>query len=160
MKNLEELLEHEIQDLYSAENQLVEALPKMAKAASHPDLKAAFEKHLEETKLQVSRLEQVAEQLGIDPDGGKCKGMEGLIKEGEKMIDEDADEEVRDAGLIGAAQRVEHYEIAGYGTASYYAQMLGKREVAGLLDQTLEEEKSADNKLNSIAKNKVNELAM
>jgi len=161
MKNLQDLLVHEIKDLYSAETQLVEALPKMAKAATHPDLKAAFQSHLEETKMQLTRLEKVAEILGITPRSQeKCQGMKGLIEEGSRMIEEDADDEVKDAGLIGAAQRVEHYEIAGYGTASYFAQMLGNSEVADLLDQTLNEEKAADEKLNVIAKNKINELAL
>ncbi len=161
MKNLSDLLEHEVKDLYSAEQQLVEALPKMAKAASHPDLKKAFESHLKETKTHVERLEQVAELLDISfKKSEKCQGMEGLVKEGAKMMEEDAEDEVRDAALIGAAQRVEHYEIAGYGTAHYFAQMLGETEVAELLAKTLEEEKMADEKLNKIAKGKVNEMAM
>lgn len=160
MKNLKDLLEHEIQDLYSAESQMIDALPDMEKAASNSKLKKAFESHLKETKKQKERLEKVAELLGISPKGEKCKGMEGLVKEGKKMIEEDASPEVKDAGLIGAAQRVEHYEIAGYGTACTFAKMLGEKEVADLLGQTLEEEKSADEKLNDIALEKVNESAM
>lgn len=160
MKNLEELLEHEVQDLYSAESQLVEALPKMAKAANDSKLKKAFEDHLDETKHQKKRLEKVAELLGIDPEGEKCKGMEGLIMEGDKMIKEDADPEVKDAGLIGAAQKVEHYEISGYGTARQFAEMLGKKEVANLLSESLEEEKDADETLTDLAVEKINKMAM
>ena len=160
MKNLEELLEHEIQDLYSAESQLVEALPKMLKAANDSKLKMAFENHIEETKHQKKRLEKVAEMLSIRPDGEKCKGMEGLIMECEKMIKEDADTEVKDAGLIGTAQKVEHYEIAGYGTARQFAEMLGKREIANLLSETLEEEKDADEIMTDLAVEKINKMAM
>ncbi len=161
MKNLKELLEHEVQDLYSAETQLVEALPKMIKAANHPKLKQAIEKHLQETEGQIKRLEQVARLMDISAKSStKCKGMEGLLAEGEKMLKEDAEPEVRDAAIIGAAQKVEHYEIAGYGTARYYAQLLGEDEVAGLLEETLDEEKMTDDKLNTLAKDKVNELAV
>src|SRR6185436_19336603 len=117
LKTLEDLLHHELKDLYSAENQLVKALPKMAKAANNEDLRAGFQEHLEQTKMHVERLEQIANQLGEKLTGHKCKAMEGLIEEGADLIDEDAEDSVRDAGLIGAAQRVEHYEIAGYGTA-------------------------------------------
>jgi len=117
LKTLAELLHHELKDLYSGENQLVKALPKMAKAATNPDLKAGFEEHLEQTKGHVERLDQIASELGLDLGGHKCKAMEGLIEEGSELIEEDADDNVRDAALIGAAQRVEHYEIAGYGTA-------------------------------------------
>lgn len=160
MKNLRDLLEHEIQDLYSAEDQLVDALPKMAKAANNAGLKKAIESHLNETKKQKERLEKVADLLEIKPGGHKCKAMAGLITEGEDILKEDAEPEVRDAAIIGAAQRVEHYEIAGYGTARYYAKMLGENEVAKLLSQTLEEEKGADEKLNNLATEKINEMAM
>src|SRR3954466_2192528 len=114
LNTLEELLLHELKDLYSAENQLVKALPKMAKAAHNEELKAGFEEHLEQTKGHVERLDQIAEELGLKLSGHKCKAMEGLIKEGAEMIEEDAEPAIKDAGLIGAAQRVEHYEIAGY----------------------------------------------
>lgn len=162
MKNLKELLEHEIKDLYSAESQLVEAMPKMAKAASHPQLKKAIESHLQETKMQVQRLEEVAELLGISPKSReKCQGMKGLVEEGTRIMEEeDIEPEVLDAGLITAAQKIEHYEIAGYGSAHYFALMLGETEVAALLEQTLNEEKMTDEKLNAIAKGRVNELAM
>lgn len=162
MKDLKELLEHEVKDLYSAESQLVEALPKMAKAANHPQLKKALQSHLKETEMQVQRLEQVAELLGISPKSReKCQGMKGLIEEGTRIMEEeDIEPEVLDAGLITAAQKVEHYEIAGYGSARYFAQMLGEQQVVALLEQTLEEEKMADEKLNNIAKEKVNELAL
>jgi ferritin-like metal-binding protein YciE len=125
LNTLEDLLHHELKDLYSAENQLVKALPKMAKAASNEELKAGFEEHLEQTESHVERLDQIAEQIRRKLAGHKCKGMEGLIEEGDELIREDADENVRDAGLIGAAQRVEHYEIAGYGTAAALAEKLG-----------------------------------
>jgi ferritin-like metal-binding protein YciE len=153
-------LEHEIQDLYSAEDQLVDALPKMAKAAKHAALKKAIENHLEETKKQKERLEKVADLLDMKPSGHKCKAMAGLIAEGEEILKEDAEAEVKDAAIIGASQRVEHYEIAGYGTARYYAKMLGENEVAKLLSQTLDEEKGADEKLNNLATEKINEKAM
>ncbi len=158
--NLRDLLEHEVQDLYSAENQIIEALPKMAERASDNQLKKAFQLHLEQTKEQKKRLEQVAKQMGFKADGGqKCKGMEGLIKEGESVMKEIKDKEVLDAALIGAAQRVEHYEIAGYGTARYYAKMLGEKEAEKLLSQTLEEEKDTDEKLNDLAIERVNQKA-
>src|SRR5207237_9972105 len=139
LNTLEDLLHHELKDLYSAENQLLKALPKMAKAASHEELVTAFETHLEETKGQVERLDKIAEQLGKKLTGHKCKAMEGLIEEGADLIDEDAEDSVRDAGLIGAAQRVEHYEIAGYGTARALATRLGHEDIADLLGETLEE---------------------
>lgn len=156
LKTLRDLLEHEIQDLYSAETQLIEALPKMAAKAQDAELKKAFKNHLEETKKQKERLEKVAEHLEIKPKGETCQAMKGLIKEGEKMIHEDADADVKDAGLIGCAQRVEHYEIAGYGTARYYALMLGLKEVEKLLSATLKEEKGADKTLNDLAINRLN----
>lgn len=160
MKTLQDLFEHELKDLYSAESQLVDALPSMVSAANNKTLKKAFESHLEETKEHRDRLKQICQELGINPGNTKCNAMEGLIEEGEDMIDEDADEEVRDAGLIACAQRVEHYEIAGYGTAKYYAKMLGYTAIADLLGKTLEEEKDADEKLNDIAIEKVNSAAM
>ena len=160
LKNLEELFHHEIKDLYSAEKQLLEALPKMAKKAQDPKLKQAFESHLSETEEQKARLEKVCEILGISPGRTKCKAMEGLIEEGEDMIDENAEPEVKDAGLIASAQRIEHYEISGYGTAAHYAERLGKTDAAKLLRTTLDEEQNADTKLNKLAKGYINQKAM
>lgn len=159
LNSLQDLFEHEIRDLYSAETQLTSALPKMAEKASDQKLKQAFESHLEETKNQKQRLEKVAEICNIDVKGHKCEAMAGLIKEGEEILKIEASGEVRDAGLIGAAQRVEHYEMAGYGTARHYAKRLGFDDAAQLLEETLNEEKSADEKLNTIAINSVNEKA-
>ncbi len=151
LNTLDDLLHHELKDLYSAENQLVKALPKMAKAAHHEELRAGFEEHLEQTKVHVERLDQAAEILGIKLTGHKCKAMEGLIKEGGEMISEDAEDTVKDAGLVGAAQRVEHYEIAGYGVAIALAKQQGHDDIADLLHQTLEEEKATDAKLTQVA---------
>lgn len=159
LNSLKDLFEHEIRDLYSAETQLTSALPKMAEKASDQKLKKAFESHLEETKKQKERLEKIGEICDINVKGEKCEAMAGLIKEGEEMLKIDASGEVRDAGLIGAAQRVEHYEIAGYGTARHYAKRLGLDDAVKLLEETLNEEKSADEKLNDIAINAVNEKA-
>lgn len=153
---LEELLVEELKDLYSAENQIVKALPKMAKAARSPELKRAFERHLEETKRQVERLNQIGEELQFKLTGKKCKGMEGLIEEGKEVMEEDLDENAFDAGLIGAAQKVEHYEIAGYGTARTHAQLLGFSKVAKLLQQTLDEEGLTDKKLTALAESIIN----
>jgi ferritin-like metal-binding protein YciE len=150
-QELRELYKDELKDLYNAENQLVKALPKMAKAASSDELRSGFEEHLEQTKEHVQRLEQIFEMLGESPKGKKCKGMEGLVEEGSEMIDEDFEGSVKDAGLIGAAQRVEHYEIAGYGTVKALAQTLGENEHVGLLEQTLQEEKETDEKLTQLA---------
>jgi ferritin-like metal-binding protein YciE len=151
LNTIEDLFHQELKDLYSAENQLVKALPKMAKAATNEELKAGFEEHLEQTKGHVERLNQIGEQLGVKLTGHKCKAMEGLVEEGSEMISEDAEDSVRDAGLIGAAQRVEHYEIAGYGTARALATRLGHGDAAELLEQTLEEEKETDVKLTTLA---------
>ena len=156
LNTLNDLLHHELKDLYSAENQLVKALPKMAKAASNPQLKAGFEEHLAQTEMHVTRLEKAAEILGVKLGGHRCKAMEGLVEEGAELISEDAEDSVRDAGLIGAAQRVEHYEIAGYGTAQALAAKLGFAEVADLLGDTLTEEKATDEKLTAIAESSVN----
>jgi len=153
---LEELLVEELKDLYSAENQLVKALPRMAKAAHSPELKRAFERHLEETRRQVERLDQIGQTLATKMTGKKCKGMEGLIEEGKEVIEEDFDDNTRDAGLIGAAQRVEHYEIAGYGTARTHAELLGYPKVAKLLQQTLDEEAATDKKLTQLAESIIN----
>lgn len=160
MESLHDLFVHELQDLYSAEQQLLKALPKMAAAASSPELRTAFETHLEETKLQVQRLDQVFEELNESPEGETCKGMKGLIEEGSAMISEDADPSVKDAGLIVAAQKVEHYEIAGYGSVCVFAGLLGIEKVKGLLKQTMAEEEAADHKLTQIAESIVNEEAL
>jgi ferritin-like metal-binding protein YciE len=149
-KGLRKLYIDDLKDLYSAENQLVKALPKMATAATSPDLRSGFEKHLEQTKDHVKRLETIFTQLDESPKGKKCKGMEGLIKEGAEAIDE-YDGELLDAALIGAAQRVEHYEMAGYGTVSAFAEELGESTHASLLTETLEEEKETDQKLTELA---------
>jgi len=156
MNPLEELLVDELKDLYSAENQIIKALPKMAKAASAPELRRAFERHLEETRRQVDRLEQIAESLDIRLTGKKCKGMEGLIEEGKEIMAEDLEENALDAGLIGAAQKVEHYEIAAYGTARAHAAMLGYNKAAKLLQQTLDEEGATDKKLTALAESVIN----
>jgi len=153
---LNELLHEELRDLYSAETQIVKALPKMAKAASSPELRRAFERHLEETKRQVERLDQIGEELEVKMTGKKCKGMEGLLAEGRELMEEDLEEDALDAGLIGAAQKVEHYEIAAYGTARTHADMLGYRRIAKLLQQTLNEEGATDKKLTQLAESVVN----
>jgi ferritin-like metal-binding protein YciE len=155
-KTLRDLYVNELRDLYSAETQLVEALPKMADAASSSQLKQAFSEHLEETENHVSRLEQIFDALGEEPSGETCKAMEGLIAEGEDYVKAGGDRDVRDAGMIGAAQRVEHYEIAGYGTTRTLATRLGESEAAGQLQTTLDEEAEADRKLTEIAESEVN----
>lgn len=157
--NLQELYLNELRDLYSAETQLIEALPKMAEAASDPELKSAFSSHLRETQGHTQRLEQIFNALGTDASGATCQAMKGLIKEGEDYVGAGGDDAVRDAGLIGAAQRVEHYEIAGYGTARSLAERLGESAAAKLLQQTLDEEGAADKKLTSIAQSQVNPAA-
>lgn len=149
--SLQELYVDELRDLYSAETQLVKALPKMAKAAGNSELRHAFEEHLRQTSEHVSRLEQIFDQLGEKASGKKCLGMEGLVKEGSETMKEDYSKEVKDAAIIGAAQRVEHYEMAGYGTARAFAELLGEDEHVRLLEQTLEEEKQADQKLSQLA---------
>jgi ferritin-like metal-binding protein YciE len=151
-KGLKELYIDELKDIYNAENQLVKALPKMAKAASSDELRSGFEEHLEQTKGHVSRLEQIFESLSESPKGKKCKGMEGLVEEGSEMIDEEFEASIKDAGLIGAAQRVEHYEIAAYGTVRAFAETLGHEDHIELLEETLEEEKQTDDKLTELAK--------
>jgi ferritin-like metal-binding protein YciE len=148
---LRDLYIDELRDIYSAETQLVKALPKMAKAATSQELRSGFEEHLEQTRGQLSRLEQIFEDLDEKPSGKKCSGMEGLVKEGGEMIKNEFEGEVKDAGLIGAAQRVEHYEIAAYGTVRAFAELLGDRNAVDLLSQTLEEEKETDKKLTQLA---------
>jgi ferritin-like metal-binding protein YciE len=149
--SLRELYVQELRDLYDAEQQLIKALPKMAKNSTSEELSSAFEEHLEKTKGHAERLETIFEGLGEKAKGEKCKGMEGLVKEGSDILEEDMDEEVKDAAIIGAAQRVEHYEIAGYGCVRTYARLLGEDEAADLLEQTLEEEKEADTTLSQLA---------
>jgi ferritin-like metal-binding protein YciE len=150
-QGLKTLFIDELKDLYSAENQLVKALPKMAKAASSDELREGFEKHLEQTKGHVQRLEKIFEALGENPKGKKCKGMEGLIEEGSEAMQEDYEGSVLDAALIGAAQRVEHYEIAGYGTVRSMAETLAEDDHVSLLEETLQEEKETDEKLTELA---------
>ena len=149
--SLRELYVDELRDLYSAETQLTKALPKMAKASSNAELRQAFEEHLRQTSEHVSRLEQIFETLEEKASGKKCLGMEGLVKEGAESMKEDYEDAVRDAAMIGAAQRVEHYEIAAYGTAREFARLLGEDEHISLLEQTLEEEKQTDSKLTQLA---------
>jgi ferritin-like metal-binding protein YciE len=156
INDLQDLFVEDLRDLYSAENQLLKALPKMAKAANSPELKQAFQMHIEETKGQVQRLQQIFDQLGEKPTGKKCAAMEGLIEEGKELMSEDIADDVLDAGLIGAAQKVEHYEIAGYGTVRTYAKLLGNREAAQLLQQTLDEEGATDKKLTKLAVTHIN----
>ena len=153
--SLDQLLEDELKDLFNAEGQLVKALPKMAKAASDAALKKAFTGHLKETKGQVDRLTKIGKLLGIKLSGKKCKAMEGLLEEGKEILEADGPAAVIDAALIGAAQRVEHYEIAGYGTARAFAEHLGNSKVVRLLQQTLDEESAADEKLSAISLDKV-----
>jgi len=156
LDDLRKLYVHELKDLYSAEQQLLEALPKMERAASDSDLKNAFASHLKETERHVQRLEDIFSRLEFEPGGQRCAGMEGLIEEASEMMKEDAPEAVKDAGLIAAAQRVEHYEIAGYGVVRTYAEKLGDYRAADLLQDTLNEEGLADQKLSRIAMRRIN----
>jgi ferritin-like metal-binding protein YciE len=156
LESLHDLYVDELKDLYNAEHQLLKALPKMAKAASAPKLAKAFTDHLEETKGQVERLEKIFKKLNTSPKGKKCKAMEGLIEEGKKLMEEDADPTVMDAGLIAAAQRVEHYEMAGYGCVRTFARLLGYDDAVGLLQETLDEEAAADEKLTKLAETVIN----
>ena len=153
---LDELFEDELRDIYNAETQLVDALPQMAKAADSDDLRAAFEKHLEQTRLHVQRIEEICSDLKVKPVGKVCVGMQGAIKEGQEVIQSDMESEPKQAALIGAAQRVEHYEIAAYGTARAHARQLGYLKAFDLLTQTLDEEKETDQKLTQLAENQVN----
>ena len=162
LENLEDLFVDELKDLYSAETQLIKALPKLAKAAASAELRAAFEEHLELTQQHAARIEDICAELEASPRGKKCKGMEGLIEEGKEMIEqkrERSESNVTDAGIIGAAQRVEHYEIASYGTARAHAQQLGHNRAADLLQQTLDEERQADEKLSELAEGMINQRA-
>lgn len=159
MKNLKDLFEHQIKDLYSAENQLLKALPKVKDHATDDKLKKAFEKHLKETEGHVKRLEEICEDLGISPKGETCKAMEGLVKETESFLKEDTEKDVRDAGLIAEAQRVEHYEISGYGTAVRFAKELGHDKIATKLQKTLDEEYKTDDLLTDMAEDRLNRKA-
>lgn len=159
IQSLEELFMHELKDTYDAEHQLLEALPKMAEATKSSELKSAFTNHLKQTKTHIQRLEQIFEIAGQKPARKTCDGMKGLLKEGESMMKEDMPADVMDAALIGAAQRVEHYEIAAYGTLRTYAYVLGYEAVAPLLQQTLDEEEQTDKLLTQIA-NRINTDAM
>jgi len=159
MESLEELLQEELKDIYDAEKQLTKALPKLAKKATTPDLQDAFEEHLRQTEQHMERLEQVFDQLGMPVKGKTCKGMKNLIAEGNDMIADADDDATRDAIMIAAAQKVEHYEIAAYGTLRTWANVLGHREIASMLEDTLEEEKETDQKLTGIAEGFVNQAA-
>ena len=149
---LRDLYIDELKDIYNAENQLVKALPKLARAAASDELRQGFEEHLEQTKGHVERLEQIFQMLDESPKGKKCKGMEGLIEEGSEAMEEDYEGSLLDSALIGAAQRVEHYEIAAYGTARSFAELLGENDQVSLLEETLQEEKETDEKLTELAK--------
>jgi len=159
LSTLQDLYIEELKDIYSAENQILKALPKMAKAVKNDELRQAFEEHVEVTREQVRRLDTIFDELGTSPRGKHCKGMEGLIAEGNEMMEEDADPDVRDAALISAAQRVEHYEIAAYGTVRTYADQLGLSNHAQLLQRTLDEEGQTDKRLTKLAERRVNRLA-
>ena len=155
-EDLRDLYIDQLKDLYNAENQLIKALPRMAKAASNEGLKSAFQTHLEQTRVHAQRIEQIMTDMGEKPRGKKCKAMEGLVEEGKEALDEFEDPDVLDAALIAAAQRVEHYEIAGYGCVRTYAQLLGDEGAARLLQQTLDEEGDTDKLLTSLAESSIN----
>jgi len=159
LNSLRDLYITELKDLYDAEHRIIKALPKMAESANSPELRSAFEQHLEQTRGHVSRLEQIFQRLDEPAKGQKCKGIEGIIDEGEDLMDKDSAPAVCDAALISAAQKVEHYEIAGYGTARTFARRLGFDDQAMLLDQTLKEEGQTDKKLTSLAESYINEDA-
>ena len=159
LESLDDLLQDELRDMYDAEKQLTKALPKMAKNATSEELKQAFEEHLSQTEQHVERLEQAFEQLDIPARSKKCEGMKGLIAEGQEMMSEADDDATRDAVMIASAQKIEHYEIASYGSARTWANQLGKSEVASLLEETLEEEKETDQRLTTIAESMVNPQA-
>jgi ferritin-like metal-binding protein YciE len=159
MKTMQEFMEHTIQDLYSAETQALEAMPQLMERAQNDQLRQAFQVHQRETEQQVTRLEQIAQQMGIDPEGETCMAMQGLIDEAQDLLSQLEDDQLADAAIIGAAQKMEHYEIAAYGTARTLAQQAGQNEIADLLDQTLQEEKSTDEKLTTIATSNVNQQA-
>lgn len=159
MKNLEDLFEHQLKDLYSAENQLVKAMPKVLEHVNDSKLKDALESHLNETKNQKERIREICDELNINANGEECKAMKGLIEETEHFLEEDAEQSVRDAGIIANCQRIEHYEISGYGTAVKFAKELGHSEIAEKLQKTLDEEYNSDEKLDRLAENRINEKA-
>lgn len=159
LANLQDLYLEQLRDLYDAEDQIIDALPEMIEGVSSEKLRTAFEEHLEETRDQSERLERIFQRHGEDPSGETCEGMRGLLEEGSEMVEMDGDSDAVDAGIIAAAQRVEHYEIGGYGTARQYAQQLGEGDDVGLLDETLSEEKSADEELTEIATETINRQA-
>ena len=156
LESLQDLYLEQLRDLHSAEEQIIEALPKMIKKTNHPELRRAFETHLRQTEEQLRRLEQIGEQSGQDLGGHTCKGMKGLLEEGEELMKERADSDVLDAALISAAQRVEHYEMAGYGCARTYARLLGLEDDARVLQQTLDEEGETDHLLTELAERVIN----
>ena len=156
MENLQDLMKEDLKDVLHAEKQLIKALPKMIKTATNPQLQEAFQNHLEETKVQAERVEQVMEMMGMPVKTKTCKAMQGLLEEGKEVMSEDADDDVMDAALIGAAQKVEHYEIATYGTLCTYAELLGLRDAKKLLGQNLEEEKKTDQLLTQLAESVIN----
>jgi ferritin-like metal-binding protein YciE len=160
MNSLDDLLVHELRDIYNAEKQLTTALPRMAKAAEAPELKKAFETHLMETERQIERLEKCFELLGIPARGKKCEGMAGLVEEGKSVMEMEGDSNVLDAALIASAQKVEHYEIASYGCMATYAEMLGYDQVKKLLGQNLAEEEATDEKLTALAERHINRDAV
>jgi len=160
LDTMQDLLVEELKDLYNAEQQLVKALPKIAEKVCTPTLKEAIESHLRETEGHLVRLERIFHGLGERPEGKKCKGMQGLLDEGDDLVSEKGADSVRDAGIIAAAQRVEHYEIAAYGCSIAFAQLLGHQDIVTLLEETLAEEKAADEKLSAIADEEVNQHAM
>jgi len=156
LNSLQDLMVDEVRDLYSAEKQLVKALPKVAKAATSPRLKTLLQEHLAETENHVKRLEQAFQNLGLTPRAKKCKAMEGLVEEANDMLEEDADPEVLDAAIIASGNRIEHYEIAAYGTVRTYAQIMGNQQLVNLFQQTLDEEGNADKKLTALAESSIN----
>ncbi len=160
LNNLQDLFLEELKDMYSAESQIIKALPKMARQSTNSELKEALEEHLEQTRGHKERIEKIFEGLGQKAKAKQCKGVEGIIAEGEEMLKQDAEDAVMDAGIIAGGQRVEHYEMAVYGTLRTYADLLGLEEASRLLQQTLEEEKAADKKLNDIAMSFINEMAV
>jgi len=160
LESLHKLWIHELKDLHSAETQILEALPKLAAASSHDELQTALGEHLKETRAHVARLEKIFKGLDFEATGQRCKGMEGLLEEGKGILTAEAEPMVRDAGIIAACQRVEHYEIAGYGTAAAYAEILGEHEAAKLLQETLDEESAADTRLTRLARKRINFEAM
>ena len=159
MRNLEDLFEHQLKDLYSAEKQLENAMPRVLEKVNDSELKDSLKSHFEETKNQKKRISEICDELGIDASGEECKAMKGLINETEHFLEEDAEDAVRDAGIIANCQRIEHYEISGYGTAVRFAKQLGHMGIAGKLQKTLDEEYSADEELDRIAESKINEEA-